>query len=180
MTEATTAPKVSGGWMVAGGAAIAIAGLFMLIFPVSASVSVTLMAGWALMFAGVVGFIGALTDRSGGGMLVAILLRVLAVVAGAMLVFNPLAGTVTLTMVFVYWLLADGILGTVLSIVNRGQAWGWWLASSLFSVVLALLLLGTMPLSAGWILGTYVGIVLLMRGMLLVGAGFAARSVQAG
>ena len=176
MTATTTSTSKPGGWLIAGGVLIALAGLFMLLFPASASVTVTLFTGWALMFAGVVGFIGALVDSTGGSKVVGILLSALAVVAGMLLAFNPLSGTVTLTMVFVYWLLADGILGTVLSIVNRGQAWGWWLASSLFSIALGLLLLGSMPLSASWILGVYVGITLLMRGLLLVAGGFVARS----
>lgn len=167
------------GWSLVGGILVLLAGVFMLVFPVSASVTVTLLTGWALMFAGVVGFAGALIDRSGGGMLIGIVLSALAVIAGILITFNPLAGTLTLTMVFVYWLLIDGILGVVLSVIKRPDAWVLWLLSSLVSVVLGVILLGSMPLGAGFILGVYTGIVLMFRGMLMIGQSFVTRSTPA-
>lgn len=168
--------RTGGGWIATAGILVTLAGLFMLLFPVTASVSVTLFTGWALVFVGAVGCVAAIADRAAGGMWTGLILGVLAIVAGVMLAFNPLHGTVTLTMLLVIWLLVDGTVGTILSLMTRESHWGWWLASSLLSLLLGILLLGSLPQSAGWVLGTYVGIVLLLRGMALTATGLALRS----
>lgn len=169
------APSSSWGVLFAGGIATSMAGMFMLVFPVAASVSVTMFAGWMLIFMGVFGCVGALTHRDGGGRITGLIMGIIAVVAGVMLAFNPLAGTLTLTMIIVLWLIIDGLAGIVLSLFRRGQGWGWWLLSSLFSLALGLILLETMPLGAAWIIGTYVGIVMLIRGMTLTAIAFEVR-----
>ena len=51
---------------------------------------------------------------------------------------SPRSGT--LTMVFTLWLLIDGGVGMVLSIVRRGPGWGWWFTSSTLSLILGVLL----------------------------------------
>jgi uncharacterized membrane protein HdeD (DUF308 family) len=167
-TDAPTTPPASPGWLLTGGILVLLAGLFMLVFPVVATLSVTLFTGWVLFFAGVVGFAGAIRNRAQGGMWAGIVLGLLTAVAGLLLAFNPLSGTLTLTMVFVWWLIVDGAFGVVLSVARRGTAWGWWFASSLIGILLGVLLLNTMPLGAAFILGTFVGITMLMRGLLLV------------
>lgn len=155
------------GWALLGGIVTVGAGLFMLVYPEWASMAVTLFAGWALMLAGFASVVAGIANRRAGGMWTSIILGLLALVAGAFLAFNLLAGTVTLTMVFVCWLIADGGAGIVLSLARREANWGWWFASSVVTLALGLLLLGAMPGASAAIIGIYAGIVLIVRGMTL-------------
>ncbi len=174
----TTAGKPQGvgwGWLLAAGVFTTLISLFMFVYPAAASVAVTLFVGWSLLLAGVLGFVSGIVNRAAGGMWANIVLGLLSVAAGYFLAFNPLHGTVTLTMVFLFWLLADGVLGIVLSLSRRGHGWGWWFVSSLISLVLAFVLLGSMPLASIWILGLFAAITLLFRGMMLTTIAFEVR-----
>jgi len=180
MTDATidttgTRTGTGWGWLLASGIITVVTGMFMLTYPQMASLAVTLFVGWALMVVGIAGIVGGIVNRKSGGMWLTVLLGALTAVAGLMLAFNLLAGTVTLTMVFVIWLLADGIVGTLTSLVRRGKSWGWHLCASLVTLLLGIVLLQGMPMASATVLGVYAGIVLMFRGMTLTFIAFELR-----
>ena len=57
----------------------------------------------------------------------------------------------------------------------RFAAWGWSLASGVIDVVLGMLILLEWPESALWVIGLFVGINLLFRGMNWIALGLALR-----
>lgn len=163
------------GWMLTGGILMTLIGMFLLVYPAAGTVGVTLFLGWFLIATGVIEFVVAITHRAEGGMWSGMLLGILAVVVGVLFAFNVIAGAMTLTMLFTLWLLADGALGILLSIVRRGTGWGWWLFSSLISLALGLMLLSAWPTSAIWVIGIYAGIMFVFRGMMLMFISFGVR-----
>lgn len=167
------------GWLLTGGIAVTLIGMFLLAYPVAATAAVTLFLGWMMMAIGVVGFIAAIMNRAEGGMWTGMILGALTAIAGGLLAFNVLAGTLTLTMVFTLWLLIDGGVGMVLSIVRRGPGWGWWFTSSTLSLILGVLLLNAWPTSAMWVLGIYAGIAFIFRGMMMVFMSFEVKRLGA-
>lgn len=167
------------GWVLAAGIAMLFAGMFMLVYPPAASLAVTMVLGWMMIAVGVIGFIGAIMNRAEGGLWTGMLLGVLMAVAGGLIAFNVLAGTVTLTLLFTIWLLVDGIVGSVMSIVRRGSGWGWWLTSSLLSLVLGLMLLSAWPAATLWLIGVYAGIMFLFRGMMMIVLAFEVKRIGA-
>lgn len=175
MTNTATAPVTTAalpnkawGWLFVSGIATLALGIFMLMAPAIASLVVTLFIGWTIAIGGIIGIIAGVTNRAEGGMMVTIVISVISLIAGGLLIFNPLSGTLTLTMLFALWLLVDGALGIGMSLITRGTGWGWWLFSSIISLLLGVWILEEMPLSALWMLGTYAGIVMLFRGMTLI------------
>lgn len=176
---ANVRPGVGWGWVLTAGIVTTIAGIFMLVYPVAASASVTLVLGWVLMIYGVFQFISSIMNRAEGGMWIGMLLGVLALVSGGLLAFNVLAGTITLTLLFTCWLLADGVVGTIMSIAQRGPGWGWWLTSSLISLVLGIMLISAFPSTSLWLVGVYAGVVFLFRGVMLTFLSFEVKRVNA-
>jgi hypothetical protein len=53
----------------------------------------------------------------------------LALVVGALLLYRPIAGLASLTLLIACYLFASGLFRAVISIVDRYQSWGWDLAS---------------------------------------------------
>jgi uncharacterized membrane protein HdeD (DUF308 family) len=148
------------------GIAMLFAGMFMLVYPFMASVAVTLVTGWVLIGASVVQLVTGIIGKSEGGKLLWPLVLTFAyAVAGIMLVANPLAGTVTLTMIFTIWLFADGFVNVLYAVVQREPGWGWQLTSGIISIVLGVMLLNAWPTSALWVVGLFAGITLMIRGM---------------
>ncbi len=163
------------GLVLGGGIALVLISMFMFAFPAATSVAITMILGWVIFAAGVVGIFTGFAHRKDGGLWISLILGVLAVIAGLLLAFRPLSGTVTLATLFVIWLIADGLIGTIASLVQRGPDWGWWLASSLISLVLGIVLFGTLPVGSFWVLGTFAAITLLFRGLIMIVVSFEIR-----
>lgn len=157
------------GWMLVLGVAMLLAGMFMLVYPFGASVAVTLVTGWVLIGAALVQLVTGIVGKSEGGKLLwPLILTFMYAVAGIVLVANPLAGTLTLTMVFTIWLFADGFVNAVYALSQREAGWVWLLVSALISVVLGVMLLNAWPTSALWVVGLFAGITLMIRGTTII------------
>ncbi len=153
---------------LAAGITMILISILMFTVPAAAGLAVTVLLGWIVLASGIIGIVAGIAHRREGGLWVNLILGLLAVGAGLLLIFRPLAGTVTLATILVLWLIVDGLIGTIFSLVLRGPDWGWWLASSLVSLVLGVVLFGTLPVGSFWILGTFLAVALLFRGIALV------------
>ena len=102
---------------------------------------------------------------------------VLSVVLGLILIFHPLAGVLTLTMVLVAFFIIEGIASIVAAIEHRRHlgSWGWVLFSGIIDLLLAYLIWQGWPSSAAWAIGLLVGINMLFLGLSLVMTALAAR-----
>ncbi len=156
-------------WGLALGAGIAmiLLSLFMFVYPAAFGLAITVIIGWVILAAGVIQIVAGIAHRNEGGLWGNLILGVISLAAGFLLAFRPLAGTVTLATLFCLWLIADGLVGTILTLVRRGPDWGWWLVSSLLSLILGIVLFGTLPVGSFWIIGTFAAITLLFRGLIL-------------
>jgi uncharacterized membrane protein HdeD (DUF308 family) len=155
-----------------------IVGVYSILVPIVASISVTVLVGWALLVGGIVQLVHALRRDLAWSWDDAWRLLVcgLTIAAGAWILLAPLTGTVTLTVVLVAWLWAIGVL--------RLMAWwkmrrveGSWITgvSGAASVILGILIWAELPSSATWAIGLLVGIELLFAGSGLIIAALAGR-----
>jgi uncharacterized membrane protein HdeD (DUF308 family) len=149
--------------------------------PNVATLAVELTVGWLLVIGGVLGLIACFSGgQSAPGFWWNLLVAVVYLLAGIALLWHPVAGVVTLTLILVAYLIAGGITKAVMSVNMRNllpRAWGWMLFSALVDVVLAALILSGWPGSAGWVIGLLVGINLLMTGVALVIASVYSRDI---
>jgi uncharacterized membrane protein HdeD (DUF308 family) len=140
-------------------------GLAAIVFPHVASVAVALFVGWLFLIGGGVQLVTTFASRDApvfGWRLAAALL---AIVLGALLLWNPAAGVLTLTAVLTGYLLAVGVLRALAALGNRDMPhWGALLFSGLVSIALAVLILLGLPLTATWVLGLIAGIELVFAG----------------
>lgn len=164
------------------GIALIILGLFAIAMPNVATLAVELLVGWVLVISGVFGLIASFSGgQSAPGFWWNLLFAVLYLLAGVALLWHPVAGAVTLTLILVAYLIAGGITKAVMSVNMRNiipKAWGWMLFSALVDIALAVLILSGWPGSAGWVIGLLVGINLLMTGVALVVASVYGRDIQ--
>ena len=132
--------------------------------PVVASASVTMLLGWLFIVAGISEIVYAF---KGGRMLVRLLLGGLTVVAGGIMVFSPLTGALTLVWLLVFWCFFRGIVQIVTSFqMTVGR--GWFLASGILSVLLAVFIWRGWPDTGLWALGLLVGINMISAGLALL------------
>jgi uncharacterized membrane protein HdeD (DUF308 family) len=155
-----------------------ISGVYAIFVPIVASISVTVLVGWALLIAGAVQLGHGLRRDptwswdTAWGLLVALL----TIVAGGWILLAPLTGTITLTVVLVAWFWTIGIARLMAWWRMRGVERSWVVGlNGLVSLLLGIFIFADLPSSATWAIGLLVGIELLFAGSGLIMAAFAGR-----
>ena len=97
-----------------------------------------------------------------------------------LLLWHPIQGVATLTLVLVAFFVAEGVFQTVGAFAARGifpDSWGWMLISGVIDLVLAGLIIAGWPGSAAWALGIVVGMNLISSGVAITMVATAVRGV---
>ncbi len=157
------------------GIILSLLGLAGLLGPQFASLVVVLFSGWLLVMAGIVSLYLIWLSRWRSPVIW--VKPVLLLVTGALFLFNPKIGIATLALLLTFYLLLDAI-------ANLGFAheyhplrgWGWPVFNGLVSLGLAILLLTGWPQTSALLLGIYIGVSLLVDGLVLV---FMSLSIRA-
>jgi uncharacterized membrane protein HdeD (DUF308 family) len=101
-----------------------------------------------------------------------------ALVAGFVLLFWPVEGTVTLTLIIGAYFLAEGVVTIMYALEHRrelSERWGWLLAAGLADLLVAAIIISGFPGTAAWAIGLLVGLNLLFGGASLIGVALSAR-----
>lgn len=165
-------------WAAVYGVALIILGVLAITMPGVATLAVSILLGWLLLIAGIVGIIAVFTaGPSAPGFWWNLLTAVLYALAGGALLARPVAGALTLTIILAAYLLATGVLKSIGALEYRQTipgAWGWVLASGLVDIALGLIITLGLPGDL-WMLGLIVGIDLVITGVALVVAAIHCR-----
>lgn len=158
------------------GIVMLVAGIFVLGDVVLASVISAIFIGWTILIAGVLEIVHAFSARGWKGFLLDLLLGVLYIAGGWLLISNPLAASVSITLAIgVIW-----IVSGIFRIALGGAIWGegGWaiLLSGLLAVLAGAIILAKWPASGLWVLGLLLGIDLVIYGVAWISYSFAVRS----
>jgi uncharacterized membrane protein HdeD (DUF308 family) len=165
------------GWLLAFGILMIILGIFAIAMPKPATLAVQVALGWILVIGGIVEGIHAFMAQGWRGFLLELLSAILYLAVGILLLVNPVAGALALTVVLAVFLIVEGILKVILAFqVRDHRGWGWLLASGILSLLLGLLIWAEWPVSGLWVIGLLVGAQLLFTGWTLVMLALAARA----
>ncbi|MBD1909997.1 HdeD family acid-resistance protein [Leptolyngbya sp. FACHB-16] len=148
------------------GVLMVVSGFAAITLPFAASLAFTFWIGWLLIGTSLVKFVYAFQSREQGGFVMKFLLSVLYLVAGVMLVAQPLQGIATLTLLLASFFFVEGISELVLAYQLRSRPnWGWVLFNGIVTLVLGVMIGTGWPLNAPWVIGTLVGISLTASGV---------------
>lgn len=149
-------------------------GIIALVLPVFATLAVTLLLGALLLAFGLVEIarcVRAWRRVQGGwheGLGWALLQALAAIVAGAIMLFDPFAGAISLTLVLgVFLLMAGGMKAVIAWRLRPASGWGWMAFSATLSLVLGVLVIAGLPGSGLLVPGTFLGIELVFFGVAL-------------
>jgi uncharacterized membrane protein HdeD (DUF308 family) len=154
-------------WDVVLGGILLGTGVVVLGDVVAASVISVLFLGWTLVIGGVIGIVTSLFLIRRGGFWIGMLGGVLALVAGVVFVRRPDATLLALSLAIGAVMLVSGITRLVAAVQHR-EARLALLLSGVLSIVLGLLILNRWPTSALWLVGTLLGIQLIVDGVVLI------------
>ncbi|MGJ4889833.1 HdeD family acid-resistance protein [Bradyrhizobium sp. HKCCYLR20261] len=161
------------------GILLAVLGLLAMILTPIASLAVTIFLGWMFLISGIAGLAITFWARGMPGFWWSLLSAALAIVAGLILVAQPVQGTVTLTIVIGVYFLAEGVATIMYALEHRRELsgrWSWLAISGVVDIAIAGIIISGLPGTATWAIGLLVGINLLFGGLSMIGMALAARN----
>ncbi len=167
------------GVFLAEGIILILLGLAAIVVPLIAGLAATVFLGWLFLIAGVLGLVATFRAKHAPGFNWSLLSALAALIAGIVLLWNPLQSLVTLTFVLIAFFIVDGILIIILSIAHRRELsgkWEWMMVNGIIDLILAAIIISGLPGTLVWALGLLVGIDPVFGGMALVAVALDARN----
>ena len=170
--------KHSTGWSIAVSILMILAGILAIAIPAAAGIAVNIVVAWLLVFFGAAHLAFGWGMRAIGNVIWQVLLGALYIGIGAYLLIHPLAGLATLTLALAIYLFAEGVLELILSFrIRPREGWGWLLLDGIITLILAIMIWRTWPMSTEFVIGTLVGISMIFSGATRLMLSLAARSL---
>ena len=164
-------------WFVVLGVALIVLGFVALGSLFIAGLATAVAIGALLLVSGASEMIGAFWYRVGGGFFLHLLSGVLSLVVGLLFLRAPVGALLALTLLLACLLMVGGIFKIVAALSHRFEAWGWPLLSGVIDLILGVMIWLEWPESALWVIGLFVGISLVFRGLNWIGLGLALRTL---
>ena len=158
------------------GILLLIAGLLSLVAPLAAGISIVVTVGVLFLFSGIAQLFVVLQAGSFGKGLLLALLALLSLAAGVSMVFQPLAGLATLTLLLAGYFIATGVVEMIAAFgAKPAPGWGSLLFGGIVSILLGVMIWRQFPLSGAWAIGVLVGVRLITSGWTLITIGGLAK-----
>lgn len=169
------------GWFMGLGILLLVLGVIAMGAPLASGIAINLLIGWLLVVSGVAHGIHAFRASGWRGGMMQSLCGLLYLGVGIMMVVNPIAGLLALTVMVMVYFILSGIFKTILAMrVENLPQRGWVTVSGILSLVLAIYVGSQFPASALWVIGLLVGIEMVFSGWSFVMLALAARRIARG
>ena len=158
-------------------------GAAAVIIPAIATLAVTIFLGWLFLISGLVGLFNTMRTQGVPGFWWSLLSAILAIAVGAIMIGRPISGAFSLTLLLIAFFLIEGIVSIMFALDHRrylAGAWGWMLASGIVDLLIVGVVFAELPGSGLWLLGTLLGINLIIGGIALVAMALQARRIDPG
>lgn len=167
-------------WLLALGIAFIVLGTVALGISVAVTVATVLLFGILLLLGGVFQFINAFKCRGWKSILLHGLIALLYILAGGLLIRQPVAGSMVLTILLGGILVVIGFFRIVMALQLQrvGFAWGWIAFAGVASLVLGGMILVQWPASALWVIGLLVAIEMIFHGWACVMMALALKTIR--
>jgi uncharacterized membrane protein HdeD (DUF308 family) len=168
------------GLFLAQGVMMMILGVLAVIWPQISTVAVDIYIGWMFLLSGIVGLATMFLAPSVSAFLWSLVTAALSLVVGVLLLWHPVEGTVSLTLVLIAFFIAEGVFQIAAAIRYRDafpDSWGWMVMSGVTDLILAWLMISGWPGTAVWALGLIAGANLITSGLAITMAAVAGRSL---
>jgi uncharacterized membrane protein HdeD (DUF308 family) len=163
------------------GIVLVVLGLMAVALPMMATLAVAILIGWLLLVSGAVGLVTSIWMRRAPGFLWSLLSAIVGIAAGVVLLWWPVSGALSLTVILTAFLTVEGILSILYALEHKRDLsgrWGMMLLSGVVDLILAAMIFLGLPATAAWAIGLLVGINLIFGGSALAAMALHARSIE--
>jgi uncharacterized membrane protein HdeD (DUF308 family) len=161
------------------GIILVLLGMLAIFVPLFATITVTIILGWIFLASGIMGLITTFGARQAPGFWWSLVSALIAIAVGLILLAQPIAGAVSLTLVLIVFFVVEGVATIMYALEHQRELsgrWEWMLVSGIIDLVLAVIIFAGLPGTAAWALGLLVGINMVFGGVALAAIALHARS----
>jgi uncharacterized membrane protein HdeD (DUF308 family) len=134
--------------------------------------------GFLLLFTGIMRIVYAFKSGQWGSGIWGTIIGLLGAVAGLLLIFRPMVGLLTLTLLLAIYFFVDGISEIIAAFkIKPDPGWGWVLFNGVIALLLGIMIWRQWPVSGAWAIGVLVGVHILMTGWTMIILGTGARRI---
>lgn len=163
------------GWFVALGVAEIILGMIAVGSSVAATLVSVIFFGWLLIVGGALSVGHAFWEKQWSGFFLDLVTGILYVVVGFMMVGNPEAAAISLTLLIALFLFIGGIFRIVAALTGHFQHSAWVLLNGVITLALGIMIWRQWPFSGLWVIGLFIGIDMIFYGWSSVMVGLVAK-----
>ena len=154
-------------------------GFLAIALPLGTSLGVVLVVAWLIILSGGFQFIHAFQSQGAGSIAWKLLVAVVYLIAGIYFLTHPLLGLASFTLALAFFFVAEGVVDLIAYFQNRSaEGSGWILFDGIVTLILGILVWRHWPSTSGWVIGTLVGISMLMTGTTRLMLSLAARRLR--
>jgi uncharacterized membrane protein HdeD (DUF308 family) len=168
------------GWYLVLGILLIVLGTTALGSSVLMTLATMVFVGWLMIGGGAVEAVQAFACKGWSGFFLDLLTGILYVVVGFMIVANPGATAVALTLLIAMFLITGGIFRIVVAVAVRFPNWIWLVVHGIVNLLLGIAIWRQWPLAGLWVIGLFVGIDMIFNGWSLVMLALAAKKLPTG
>ncbi len=168
--------KHSWWWFLILGLLLALCGTVAIIYPFASSVSVVIVLGAMMMIGGLATVVSSFWTGNWSAFLLQLLVGILYIVAGIAVTDAPIQSTAMLTLLLSAFLIVVGLFRIVASLVIKFPQWGWALLNGCVTLLFGIVIYRHFPEAALWLIGTLVGVEMILNGWTWLMLAFALRS----
>ena len=125
------------------------------------------MFGWVFIFAGIAQIVYAFQSRGAGQVVWKLILGFLYLLAGIVVVANPLEGVLAFTLVLGITIFVQGMIQVSIAFQMRriSPNWAWMLVSGIIGIIFGIFVWSNFPFRGVWLIGILIGTNLLFDGV---------------
>jgi uncharacterized membrane protein HdeD (DUF308 family) len=154
-------------------------GFLAIALPFATSWGVVVVVAWLIVFSGGFQFIHAFQSKGIGSVVWKLLVAVLYLIVGLYFLVKPLLGIAAFTFALAIFFVAEGLIDLIAYFPNRSARGSIWiLFDGIVTLILGLMVWRQWPSSSTWVIGTLVGISMILTGTTRLMLSLTARRLE--
>ncbi|WP_371195967.1 HdeD family acid-resistance protein [Glaciecola sp. SC05] len=138
-----------------------------------------LFFGWLLIIGGLVQLVQVYRDKLSSNLSWHMFVAVLYLLAGSVVVYDPIGGAVALTVFIAIIFFALGAIRIIYAMQMRNiQGWWWPLIGGFASMILGAIIIAEWPSSALWVIGLFIALDLIINGWTYIMIALVAKQLD--
>lgn len=179
VTEAAGKLRKHWGWLLFMGIILVILGIIGLGMSTALTITSILFFGFMMIAAGILQLIDAFKAEGWKSILAYVLISILYIIAGILMIYDPIFSAMWLTLAIAGIIIAVGILRIIMGFqIKPVKGWGWTVFSGVISILLGIMIIAQWPVSGLWVIGMFVAIELIMQGWSMIAIALVSKSAE--